>query len=139
MIPHGCIHRRAENDRALESKIQSGQKVVCNSLGKVGEKIRGGGHHHQQVMFPCHCNVLNRAGESTVRSGRGKQIGNNLPPAESGEGKRLDELLRTLSHHDLNRVAANFQGTHQFRTLVSRDAAANPENNAHANARLFGG
>jgi hypothetical protein len=60
-----------------------------------------------------------------------KKIGDHFLSAESGEGKRRDELTRGARHHYLDGVALGLQSANEFRGLVSRNSAGNAEGDAH--------
>ena len=75
--------------------------------------------------------VLLRDGDVFDGALDGEQVGEDLAAGERGEGERADELLRGRGHHDLHLVALLHQQARQFRGFVSRDAAADAEDDVH--------
>ena len=104
------------------------RKSSGQAVGHLGHQVGGGGRHHQQIVFLRHADVFDGAFD-------GEQVGQHLAAGERGEGQRPDELLRGRGHDRLHLVALLHQQARQFGGLISRDAAADAQDDLHRSDR----
>ncbi len=93
----------------------------------LGHQIGGGGRHHDQIS------VAGEPNMADVEFGaRIEEIHIGVPARDRACRKRRDEFLRGPRHHDAHRSAALPQAPDQVERLVSRDPAADDEQDVSA-------
>ena len=127
LAPHLLVHGRRHRDRRLGRQAQRRQQIVRQAVREPREKIGARGRHQHQ---------LGPARELDVPHGRlGRrvpQVGAHRAARERLERGRRDEFPGGSGHHDLHLCAVLDQAPHQVGTLVGRDTAGHPEQDAFA-------
>ncbi len=124
MLEHVGVHRRREQHRRPRGGVERRQEIIREAVGELGDGVRGGRRHHEQVDVRRDRDVL----DVGIRAGL-PLIGDHLPARDGFEGQRPDELPGRLRHHRHHVVAVLLKPARDLDGLVGPDPAAHAQCN----------
>lgn len=122
MPPHADIHRGNEDRRLVGREQQGRGEVVRQAVRALRHEIGGRRSDHDEVRCARELDVTHFR-----LVGQRKEIVVDLSPAETGDGKRRDELLRRFRQDGRHNRATLAQSSYQLERLVRRDASADDQ------------
>ena len=122
VVPHAVVHRRGDNQRFSHGQGGTGQQVVGDAMGQLGQDVgRAGGHHHQVGpvgqgnVFGMPVKVL------------GKHVDTYLVPGQCLKGQRGDELRASPRHDHAHLAAFLLEQADELGGFEGRDGTGDPE------------
>jgi hypothetical protein len=90
--PHTVVHCRDEQNLRLSSEEARGEEIIGKTMCRATHEICGRRRNDDDVCFASEPDVVERVSGS-------EDLGVDLPPRDSFEGDRADELPSSASHY----------------------------------------
>jgi hypothetical protein len=112
----------AGQQRAFARNAQRREQIVGEPVGDLGQKIGRCGHDDDRVRAARQFDMRH-----VVRDAAIPHVGEYRPAGQGLHRRRRNKTARGFGHYDLHLDAVFDEQAHEFRRLVSRDAAGHAE------------